>query len=343
MKLYIKHFLIIIGIVLSINLSAQDAQFSQYYAAPLNLSPSFTGSGDGIRMMFNHRVQWPLIKDLFTAYNTSSLGVDYFIPSFSSGVGILGTATAAGNGLLIKSKFAGLYSFNAKIIKGWYFRPGVEFSYNRIDYNFDKLTFGDEIANGRETSEEDPNNFVTGKGVFDMGASALVYSKLYWGGMTIAHLLQPNESVVMSNSNANTKVPMKFLVYGGAKIDLNGRLDRDNEESLFASFLYRGQQEFDQFDIGAYWLRMPILMGIWYRGLPGFQKNKDKSINHDAVVLVVGFKKNRIGVSFSYDVTVSSLFLDSGGAYELALNYLLVEQKSLKRRPKRVLVPCPRF
>lgn len=338
-----RYILSVIMLTFSLFAKAQDAQFSQYYSSPLNLAPSFAGTGDGIKMFFNHRTQWPMIKSLSTAYNTSSLGFDYFFPNFRSWVGILANATSAGNGLLIKSKFAGIYSFNVRVIDKWYFRPGIELSYNRIDYDFYKFTFGDAIANGRGITEEDPGMFNSGVGNFDIGTSALIYSPLYWTGVTVAHILEPNESVIVTNSNENTQVSMKLLVFGGAKVSINNRMDRDDEESMFVSFLYRNQFEFDQFDIGAYWLKMPIMIGVWYRGLPGIKKNFDNTFNHDAVTLLAGYKRNRLSVSISYDVTISSLYLNSGGAYEIALGLLLIEQKTLTPRPKRVLVPCPRF
>ncbi|MEJ0030308.1 MAG: type IX secretion system membrane protein PorP/SprF [Bacteroidota bacterium] len=46
--------------------SAQDAQFSQFYAAPLYLNPAFAGSTNQGRVGMNYRNQWPGIDANFT-------------------------------------------------------------------------------------------------------------------------------------------------------------------------------------------------------------------------------------------------------------------------------------
>src|SRR6187431_3402392 len=66
--------------------TAQDPQFSQFYAAPLYLNPALTGATGQARAGINYRNQWPAIDANFT---TMSAYFDYFIEDKSSGVGII--------------------------------------------------------------------------------------------------------------------------------------------------------------------------------------------------------------------------------------------------------------
>jgi type IX secretion system PorP/SprF family membrane protein len=66
--------------------TAQDPQFSQFYAAPLYLNPAFTGSTNQTRVGINYRNQWPSIDANFT---TMSAYADHYMEDINSGVGII--------------------------------------------------------------------------------------------------------------------------------------------------------------------------------------------------------------------------------------------------------------
>ncbi len=52
--------------------SAQDPNFSQFFASPLTLNPALTGKFDGVyRVAGNYRNQWPTIYNAFTTYTAS--------------------------------------------------------------------------------------------------------------------------------------------------------------------------------------------------------------------------------------------------------------------------------
>ena len=316
----------------SLNLMAQDSQFSQYYAAPLHLSPSFAGSTNGGRVVGIYRMQWPFIK----IYNTTSFSVDLNMPLISSGIGLMAYNELAGTSNLQRTSIAGCYTYNFPVTKKISVRAGVIGSYNRVGFNFKKLTFGDEIYYELpETQEVIP---IQNKGYFDAGASVMGLMRIYWLGVTLDHLLTPDESLTGYSSD----IPVKLRVFGGGKIDLNGRIGRDNEKSIAYSFLYRAQGKFDQFDLGCYYMKVPLIIGLWYRGLPGIKNNPENSINHDALIFLIGYRRKHYGITYSYDISVSRLYL-SGGAHEISFQYLFWQDRQVKKRDKRVIVPCPRF
>src|SRR5918993_2827834 len=76
----------VLMLALDSSVTAQDPQFSQFYAAPLYLNPAMAGSTGQARAGINYRNQWPAIDANFT---TMSAYFDYFIEDKSSGVGII--------------------------------------------------------------------------------------------------------------------------------------------------------------------------------------------------------------------------------------------------------------
>src|SRR5919205_4044869 len=54
--------------------TAQDPNFSQFFASPLTLNPALTGKFDGVfRVAGNYRNQWPTINN---AYTTATVSFD---------------------------------------------------------------------------------------------------------------------------------------------------------------------------------------------------------------------------------------------------------------------------
>ncbi len=99
-----KYLLLILCVVITGTVKAQDPHFSQFFASPLTLNPAFTGKFDGTwRLAANHRDQWPSIPK---AYVTTSASIDFPIlksripESDVFGVGISGVSDASANSQL---------------------------------------------------------------------------------------------------------------------------------------------------------------------------------------------------------------------------------------------------
>lgn len=302
----------------------------------MQLGPSFSGTTAGSRFVGNSRMQWPTISKPFYA---SAVAIDHNFVKYKSGAGLIFQGDMAGQSQLNRTKVGLQYTYNVEITSKFHFRPGIEVSFNRVGINYGNLVFGDEIYYNLEQSNEaiaKPDRMYP-----DAALSGLFFTAKYWGGLSMFHLMQPNES--LSGEDQTSKLPIKTTVYAGGKTKISGRIGRKDEESVFYGFLYRSQEKYDQFDLGAYWYKVPIMLGGWYRGIPGFKKNPDNALNHDAFMILVGFKKETFSAAYSYDVTISRLFLDSGGAHELSISYYFNQDYNLNRRQKRLTVPCPRF
>jgi hypothetical protein len=86
----------------------------------------------------------------------------------------------------------------------------------------------------------------------------------------------------------------------------------------------------------------PLNLGIWYRGLP--YKPVEQQNNRDAIVFMVGFNlPSGMSMGYSFDYTVSQLGIQSGGAHEVSVAFLLADRNQSKTRKRDTMLPCPKF
>lgn len=319
---------------------AQDPEFSQYYAAPLYLNPAFAGTTPDHRFMSNYRNQWPNIA---FGYRTYSLSYDYNLSQYRSGIGFMATTDRAGTAGMRSTQFNFLYSYKVNVSDKWVISTGLNFGYAYRSIDFNKLMFGDQLQfdiNGSAPSD-DPAAFNLGSTrYFDFSTGMLAYNKSFWIGFSANHLNRPNRSLL----NEDSSLPIKTTIHGGVRIPLYvGPFKKYRISVLSPSFVYKQQGRFSQLDVGAYFLYEPVVLGLWYRGIPVKQDAKD-NISQDAVVVILGFQFEKIEMAYSYDFTVSELGPSSGGTHELSLKYKLpiaTTNSRFKRREK--YIPCPTF
>src|SRR6187431_3374204 len=131
----------VLMLALDSSVTAQDPQFSQFYAAPLYLNPAMAGSTGQARAGINYRNQWPSIDANFT---TMSAYADHYMEDINSGIGIIINRDVEGLAGLQSINIGLQYSYEMFITKNLGFRPGAQVSVYTRDINYDKLTFGDE-------------------------------------------------------------------------------------------------------------------------------------------------------------------------------------------------------
>ena len=318
----------------------QDIQFSQYYSSPLYLNPAFSGTAQAHRVSLIHRNQWPQIGNGFVSY---AFSYDYNRPDLRSGFGLMVTTDKAGTAGLRSTSASFNYAYKVQLADRWMFTPGLYFGYNRRDIDYTKLVFGDQLElNGSGypiTRDLEVLNNMTGIEYFDAGIGGLLYNEKFWLGMSAFHLNQPNQSLLGEESY----LPIKYSIHGGFQMSLyHGLKKRKKVSSIAPSFNYRQQGSFDQLDLGLYFLYDPVMLGLWYRGIPLKQTVEDR-VNHDAVVLILGLRLKDLEVGYSYDFTTSQLSSRSGGSHEISLKYEFETYSRNKVRKKDKFIPCPTF
>ncbi len=334
-----KIYAIIAIVITSGVVVAQDPQFSQYYAAPLYLNPGFTGTTQQHRVVVNHRVQWPNLPQAFATY---ALSYDYFKPDLKSGFGVLLTTDKAGAAGLRSTTAGFIYSYKIQTPTGWLISPGLYFGYGVRDLNFNELLFGDQVEfdnSGAPTLDPAQSNFGNNQ-YFDFGSGIVMYNSKVFMGIAAYHMNTPDNSLLDTDS----PLPLKLNIHGGIRVPLyadSRHLTRVS--SITPSFIYRRQGEFQQLDAGLQYHVEPVVVGLWYRGIPVI-KNVVGNTSRDAVVFIMGLQFLQFEFGYSYDFTISELGVDSGGAHEVSLVWQF-EVQPLTRRVKRKhkILPCPTF
>lgn len=317
--------------------NAQDPQFSQFYAAPTYLNPAFAGMTTQDRISANYRHQWPSIPGAFVTYNAA---YDHNIDLASSGVGILFNHDKAGSGGLSMTSVNAMYAYEFRLKRYLFARAGFQMGYYRRFIDFNRLVFSDQLVRGGAqfpTSEawfDEPNNFV------DMSTGGLIYGRKAWFGIAAHHLNQPDQSLLGSGSS----LPLKYSAHGGYRTTIKEktvgkkRLRRD----IVVAVNYKAQAKFDQLDVGFYYEPEPMVVGIWYRGIPLLKAYEPGYMNNDAVIVMVGYHWEKFKIGYSYDMTISRLVTNTGGSHELSIVYEWANpRKRVERRRKPV--PCAKF
>ncbi len=339
------------------NSMAQDAQFSQFYAAPMYQNPAFAGSAYAPRLIANYRNQWPSINANFV---TSAFSVDHYIEKYNSGVGLLVVSDSQGPGRLKSTEFSGLYSYQLQLGEENFLRLGAQATYSNKSLDYLGLTFGDQYTNrgfsGNPSNDRlaDPNNLQPIK-FTDFSGGALFYNSKAWVSVALHHINRP--TYTFSRTNASGAVPgcptgdclpRKLSVSGGWKFPLNnpysGAANADKEFSVSPAFLYKRQGKFDQLDVGFYGTYASLTAGLWYRGIPIKKRNITRT-NHDAAVFLLGYRQDSFSIGYSYDITISSLGLATGGSHELSIAYQLepLERGNSRKRRNKKELSCPKF
>jgi type IX secretion system PorP/SprF family membrane protein len=309
----------------------QDPTFSQFYANPLYLSPSFAGATEEYRFGINFRNQWPSIPN--SVFHTYAISFDKAMPSFNSGIGVLATYDVAGSGNLSTTNIGLLYSYDFNINREWHIRPGVNFKFYYLGLDIYKLVFNSQMTGSGVTPSITPPPFDNVADV-DFATSALVYNESIWAGFTLDHLLAPKTSFYGDNAN----VPVKFNLYGGMQVLKKTRLRVKMQEVLSVALNYQRQGKFNQTDVGLYYLKEPLIFGLWYRGIPFLTSQAG-----DAIIGLVGIKTGSLRIGYSYDFTISNLISSTSGAHEISLTYEF-NNLSLGQQRKRIrAIPCPEF
>lgn len=333
----LKHIALIFSLFCGTLTVAQDMHFTQFYSSPLVLNPALAGADVCSRASLTYRNQWPGIKKTYRSY---LLSLDHFFHTKNIGAGFMIANDVAGTGNLRTTIVNGSIAYEAKLTKKLYMRLGAQPAIVVKSLNYDDLLFGDQIARGGSSvaTVESPADTKT---FFDVGAGGLLYTKTHWVGISAFHLNKPNQSM---RGEPTGILPVKFSIHAGGKFEVNPKKEEREEfqrKFISPALNYRHQNKFDQLDIGFYYTQSVFNLGLWYRGIPLFKSYAPGYRNNDAIAIITGVKTPRFNFGYSYDITISRLTMLSRGAHEITISYQLCKVK--KKKPYRLLTPCPKF
>lgn len=320
---------------------AQDPQFSQFYAAPLYLNPAFAGNTQMSRAGINYRNQWPSINANFVTY---SAYFDHYFDRLRSGVGLIISRDEEGIVGLRSTSVGAQYAYQLRLTENLTFRPGVQVGVYNRNLNFGRLTFGDQWDPDTQSFQNPTGETAAGpsKTFLDLSFGGVLYSENFWLGYSVFHLNQPNQSILGEES----RLPMKHSFHLGYRIPLNtgyrkGFTKSGDERSLSPTAQFKMQGGFQQLDLGLYSTLEPMVVGLWYRGIPFNTPNGFSA--SESLVALVGYSYEKLAVGYSFDYTLSDLGIRSGGAHEISITYVLSLTDPRRPPADKLVIPCPKF
>lgn len=318
------------GVCLCLNLSAQDMQYSQFFANQLDLNPAFAGSQYYHRVIVNYRNQWP---ELGNPYVTYSFSYDRHIRMSNSGVGVQIDQDRQGNGSLRTTTVTGIYSYLLKIKRdaGIRMALGTALVQNYVDLA--DLNFPDMIdpiygAVYPHDGSEDPAT--RRKLAVDFSTGILGFWDKYHVGIAVQHLAQPALAFA-----SDARLPMKYTAHAGAEFPITHNGLRPVYYTVNPLFMFQRQASHIQMNYGAFVNRNDIVAGAWFR------QNFDRPMN--AMIFMVGYDNSVFRIAYSFDWTMSKLNSVGNGSHEVSMIILFGERENRGRKHLRKPIPCPKF
>ena len=318
---------------LTAKVNAQDANFSQYYAAPLYLNPALAGVDERITMGLNYRSQ--LKNDLFP--NQSSQ-FSFILPvmgkgdalNHKGGLGLSAYNEIAGqnsNFKVVGVNLAGAYNLYLKQDGSQKVTFAIQGGFINKRIDFTNLTWGSQFDPfvGFDTNIDPTINFLNESAFYPVfNAGLMWYTSLGGGddsygssayfGLAVGNLNEPNESLV---DGETIPLPKLFKINAGVDLALAEKI------TISPNVLLKYQNEVFQFNAGTYLYYdltsaggdegaklTRLVLGAWYR-------------YDDSFIAATGIDRSQFAVGFSYDMRISSLrHPDIGaGAYEISFTY----------------------
>lgn len=316
--MYLSKIVFLAGclLVLTRMVFAQDADYSQFYANPIYLNPGFAGTSEQARIAVNYRNQWPQQGSTYINYSAS---FDSYLKALDGGVGVQIQNNRELNGIVEKTKLSFFYSHHIKVNPRFIFDLGLEagLAYKKLDYG--RLVFPDMInqLTGERYlgSEEVPENE---RLLYpDFGFGVLGQYGSFYGGISLNHLNQPDESLFVGDNRG--KLPLKISVHAGAKSYRWHRGLLSRRWTLSPNLVYQQQGHFKQLNLGLYLLEKWVSGGIWYRQSSGIQP--------ESLILMLGVMRPTFKIGYSYDASLSGRGNYSNSAHEISFILFTGEKK----------------
>lgn len=320
--------------------SAQDAQFSQFYANPLYLNPALTGSHSGsFRIMSSYRSQWNGVLD--NPFKTYTAGGDLKFKlrnksgSFNTGNDLVAV------GFQFFSDRVNLYEYNTnnlsffgafhKLIgKGSFLSAGVQLGLGQRGVNYEDLTFQDQFDGvdqfDLQTSETLPSNALAyGDMAFGLHLSNQPsIDKGYYFGIAFHHFNKPNISFFNRDSRTADEyeaffLDSKFTIHGGFSIKKNDFLSIQPravyiKQGTASTMIVGTNLKYNFIDSDG----IAFHLGGWIRATDNLTTFQPTDL-----ILSTAFQKNGLQIGLSYDLSLRNYSGATLGqnTFELSVSY----------------------
>jgi type IX secretion system PorP/SprF family membrane protein len=300
----------------------QDLHFSQWYNSPLTTNPANTGfiPDADYRLGANYRNQWSSVMSV--PYQTYSIWGDAQvfrnrIENGWMGLGGVLLRDDAGAGTLTSTEAYASVAYHQMVGYASLITLGFNAGYINKRINTTSLKFPDQF-DGKFFDNSLPTSVVIDQpnvNFFDMqiGMNYAYFptNKIYLnGGFSVQHINGARESFFTTDPTGfDSRIPKRYIGFANASIKVN-------DQTIINPMAYytttAGAQEVSIGMTAQYDLQdngdQQVIGGIFYRA-------------GDAIIPTIGFIYHNIKLTFSYDITTSSLknYNNGYGAFEFAL------------------------
>lgn len=310
--------------------SAQDAHFSQYFAAPLTLNPSLTGQFNGsLRAAAQYRTQWQSID-----YGSEfGLSLDTRKKGWGLGLTVLDLKGGDLDYGYINALGSVSYDLTYKRKSPNHFIVGVQVGYLQKQLSTSKATFGLQYKDGfgfnrsRDNGESNLNSPSAGGldlnfGAFWFNGNAAKKASPFVGA-SVAHITNTDLGFTGAEDNVGTRI----AIHGGVKIKVKEKLDITPHLQYLTHINspYNGMVGVN-FAYGIVDTRTVLIGGASYR-------------LDDAAIPYIGLIHNDLQFGVSYDVNLSDL--SSVGKTKNAIEFSLIYVRRKQKVEEKFI--CPRL
>lgn len=319
---------------------AQDVFFSQPFATRLHTNPAFTGLVDDYSVTLSYRNQFPTVAGSFVSSQLAS-DIRLNTPGQHHALGLLVNQDRTGSVGYTRLEIGALYAYHTRLTEKLALSGGLRASYGRQRVEYDNFVFGDQIQEdgsiagpSAEALDFRPASYLS------LGTGAVLYSEQGWLSLAGQHLNQPSLGF-----RKQSQLPLLLSLSGGYKFFVvkpgPGVANREISYTPVAAYTRQGGSQ--RLETGLYITASPITLGAIYRNISSLGSVEPQHV----LAIVAGVQAGGLRLGYSYDVGLSRLSADLGGAHELTLALRAFDRlENAHRRLKRHVyptAPCPAF
>jgi type IX secretion system PorP/SprF family membrane protein len=300
-----KKYIIVLAVLFSqVKLLAQDPNFSQYFASPMNFNPALLGNDMHKEYKINLLTRQKWWGENAKPFVTNAISVQKQITATTSQsnlmyVGVQMLNERSSDGVLTNSYFGTAINDKIKLAEYDFLSTSLSFAYSNRMVDLSVATFQTQFGSFGfvpSSVNYDPISLVSKK-YFDLNAGVSFDHQGkdqldYQFGLGLFHVNRPGQSVL---NNDNYKLNIRTVLHGSLSYKLK------NKDIVYAGINMQAQGQDRIFTIGGNYTRkfdelknIYLTVGLWDRWGEAFYP-------------YFGLKYNDIGIGISYDVPPTEL------------------------------------
>jgi type IX secretion system PorP/SprF family membrane protein len=307
---------------------AQDPHFSQFYANAIYTNPAFAGTSDHTRISLNGRKQFTNVP---APMYTTTASADMKL-SGNGGLGFTCLYDKAGSSALTTTGASMIYAHRVAVNRKVTISAAIQAGFVNRNIDRSNLVFADQLETEqgkvRNTAErlDNPQRFYP-----NFSAGFTVYTKDFFSGVAIHNIAEPNQSFINTSSRDQQYLHQRrYTVHMGMNLYTHRNIRKATVIS--PNILCMMQGEASEVNLGFYARKDKLTTGLWMRQTMN---------NSDAVILMAGYRFEKMTIGYSYDLGVGRSYGNIKSAHEISLQLAIEKQRYSRGTIKHKKMPCP--